>query len=389
MIIRTAAFPLEDSLVVLNPVGDRVHLLDPAARAVWEALAAGLELDEIAAALAEVRCCRREETERELALLLDGWREQGLLTGSARPAACLPPEEPLQPEVGINWPALTEDEFRLRDLRFRVRSGDAALRQAVLALFAHLAAKPDDSAAETVFTLHQDRSGFLLIHDGRLTVRKASQDEIVTALSLEVADVWHRRRDGWLLIAHAAGLVKDGTCVLLPSPGGSGKTTLTAFLLRRGFSLLSDDIVPVLRGTGRAAALPFCLHIKQGSVAPLQELYPQLAGLHPYPWGGTRLRFLPPPDFRQAAADASWPVSRMIFPCWEQGAATQLVPLSAAEALQRLIEAEPLLPKPLHPDTLEELLRWVRERPAFTLRYSSLEEAAAVVGLCDDVAVPC
>ncbi|NMQ20920.1 hypothetical protein E4P82_18030 [Candidatus Competibacter phosphatis] len=51
-----------------------------------------------------------------------------------------------------------------------------------------------------------------------------------------------------LAVLHA-GAVSDGhTALVLAEAGGSGKSTLTAALLARGYRYLSDDVVPLERG---------------------------------------------------------------------------------------------------------------------------------------------
>lgn len=183
----------------------------------------------------------------------------------------------------------------------------------MLAQCGHLTAEPEQGAtAETIFDLFRHKESWLLLQDGRRQAAADSLDQAVLALSEELTEIWHERRD-WLLIAHAAAVAKDNACILLPGTSGSGKTTLAAALARNGCTFLGDEITPIFRGSGHAAALPFCLRIKQGSATPLRSLYPQLDALQPYSWGRTSLRFLPPPDFRQAAADRTWPVTHIVF----------------------------------------------------------------------------
>ncbi len=398
MLINTPTFALEESLVVLNPTRERMHLLDSASRTVYEALTAGLSPEEITTAIAAAQGTEPEQAEQMLDRLLRDWRREGLwtdstdhdqtmLTGTAAEADDLNKDErhpgqrtdPQQPEH-----IRAKDDFRLHDLVFQVGSGDAAIRGKVLSLYGHLAAEPGSGDAETVFALYQDNtesvdSGqYLLAQDDTILSRHKTPDAVILALASETAELWRKRRD-WLMIAHAAAIAKDNTCILMPAIGGSGKSTLTASLICEGFTFLADDIVPILRGTGHAVAIPFCLHIKQGGVNPLRSQYTGIEALHPHPWGSTVLRFLPPPNFSQPTADRTFPITQLVFPKYEQGAKTLLRPISATEAFQQLLEAECMLGSPLHPDTVEQLVRWVQERPAYRLQYGCLEGAAEML----------
>ena len=80
MIVPTASFALAESLVVVNPAGDRVHLLDPAARSVYQALALGLELDEIVAAIAgtDASMQNTDHIQARLDTLLHHWQQEGV-----------------------------------------------------------------------------------------------------------------------------------------------------------------------------------------------------------------------------------------------------------------------------------------------------------------------
>ncbi|MCP4700525.1 MAG: PqqD family peptide modification chaperone [Gammaproteobacteria bacterium] len=383
MIAQTPTFILEESLVVLNPARDRVHLLDPSARMIWDAFAADLNRDEIIAALVAGQDGNVDRVQQEIADLLQSWQQEGLTmdTASVSPADAVAAEESLPTHDAVRnvaGPVYTDDTFRLRDLIFRIRSGDIAIRQRVQALCRHLTAEPEHGAAETVFDFFQHKENWLLVQDGKQRAIADNLDEAVLALSEELTEIWHERRN-WLLVAHAAALVQGNTCILLPGGSGSGKTTLAAALAHNsGCVLLGDELTPILRESGHAVSQPFCLRIKQGSVKPLQSLYPQIDALHPYSWGETNLRFLPPPNFRQKKADRTWPVTHIVFPRYERDAPMQLKPVSPVEAFRLLLDAECLLGSPILPETVKKLVRWIQERPAFTMKYGNLDEACKV-----------
>ncbi|MCI5196406.1 MAG: hypothetical protein D3919_09280, partial [Candidatus Electrothrix sp. AW5] len=66
--------------------------------------------------------------------------------------------------------------------------------------------------------------------------------------------------------------------------------------------------------------------------------------------------------------------THIVFPQYECDAPMQLKPVSPTEAFRRLLGAECLLGSPILPETVEKLVRWIQERPAFTMQYGDLKE---------------
>lgn len=63
------------------------------------------------------------------------------------------------------------------------------------------------------------------------------------------------------VMIHAAVLEKNGKAVIFPAPPGSGKSTLTAYLMLNGWRLLSDEMTIIETNTGLIcpSVRPICL----------------------------------------------------------------------------------------------------------------------------------
>jgi hypothetical protein len=115
--------------------------------------------------------------------------------------------------------------------------------------------------------------------------------------SLVLTTGW--RRLGWTPL-HAGAVCKGNCCALLCAPSGGGKSTLTAALLRRGWSALGDDKL-LLRvadwGKPALLALVHRLNLDPGA----QRWFPDLGDLTQQPaysvWTPKR----------RVAIDAHWP----------------------------------------------------------------------------------
>jgi HprK-related kinase A len=142
----------------------------------------------------------------------------------------------------------------------------------------------------------------------------------------------------WLVI-HAAVVEKQGKAVILPAPPGSGKSTLCAALVARGWRLLSDELTLVRLDDGRIDPVPRPVSLKNGSIevirawAPQAQLSPPVADT----LKGTVAHMRAPSDSVARASEAATP-AWIVFPKWRAGAPADLVPVAQARAHVRLAE---------------------------------------------------
>jgi len=141
-------------------------------------------------------------------------------------------------------------------------------------------------------------------------------------------------RNFGLFSSHAAGVSGDGRGVLIPAPGGAGKTTIALSLLLSGYQLLSDDLCLLRQRGERIEALrwPRDLGVCPETVDLLPALRPLVASKRP----AEDKYQLSPEAIRSPAYADSAPLELLLFPTPAQGP-TRLEPMERFEALQRLI----------------------------------------------------
>jgi len=76
------------------------------------------------------------------------------------------------------------------------------------------------------------------------------------------------------LILHAAVIERDGCAAILPAPPGSGKSTLCAGLVQRGWRLLSDELALISLQTGQISALARPVSLKNESEQVIRDFAP-------------------------------------------------------------------------------------------------------------------
>ncbi|GAB4436998.1 MAG: hypothetical protein Kow0031_18810 [Anaerolineae bacterium] len=212
------------------------------------------------------------------------------------------------------------------------------------------------------FTLHRNDS------------RIYSGDSLPQLADLLLGNSCHHLADrshGGLLF-HAGAVERQGRGLILPGTMGAGKTTLTAWLLTRGFNYLSDEMVFVGQGEERLQPLPRPLNLKRPSRAVLA------------PWLDFEARagqiistdfidLLPPALLNPATRLSRPPLRLIIFPRYQSGAEFRLEALSKAQAgaalMQCLINARNL---PGH--GFDEIGRLARLAPAYRLTYAHFEQ---------------
>ena len=141
------------------------------------------------------------------------------------------------------------------------------------------------------------------------------------------------------LILHSAVVERDGRAILLPAHPGSGKSTLCAALVHRGYRLLSDEHVLLRPEDGLVVPVPRPIALKNDSIALIRELAPELTLGPPYDdvRKGIVTHVRPPPDSVARASETALP-GAVVFPRFEALSPTRLEPADKAEAMMELVD---------------------------------------------------
>lgn len=135
------------------------------------------------------------------------------------------------------------------------------------------------------------------------------------------------------LAIHAAVLEKDGQALIMPAPPGSGKSTLCAMLMLRGWRLLSDEMCLIDPASGLLHPYVRPVSLKNASIDVIQRFEPGIKIVHrtPETEKGT-VAYLRPSDIswqqRHHAVRPSW----IIFPAYQAKAAEPVALFSMPKA---------------------------------------------------------
>jgi len=249
------------------------------------------------------------------------YRAFGLNIASCLPLPGLRPGEG-EPDVQVRWGAVPE--------ALEGAQGRGACYQAAPGKF--------------LLSLH-GVARYLAADGSQIVIDRAPQatDDDVSAflLSSAMGAVLHQRG---VLALHASAVERDGRATLLMGHSCTGKSTLAAAMLRRGFRLLADDICAVaVAADGPARVLPEQTHLElwQHALRKLDEPHDGLRRVRP-----ALNKFLFPAG---SVCDEPTVVGRAYVLSFSNAAETELEPLKGME------RANAVMTNTYHPRFVEGL----------------------------------
>jgi HprK-related kinase A len=146
-------------------------------------------------------------------------------------------------------------------------------------------------------------------------------------------------RANWFLMLHAAVLARDEGAIIMPGVPGAGKSTLSAYLMHRGWRLFSDEFTLLTPGTLELKPLPRLIPLKNDSIevikaaVPEAEFGPQIPGTRK----GRVSHVKPTGEHLRRMHEGAQP-RLVVFPRYQAGAATELTALPKSACFAELTQ---------------------------------------------------
>ena len=149
-----------------------------------------------------------------------------------------------------------------------------------------------------------------------------------------VANFAHR-----YLMIHAAVCEKNGRAVIMPAPPGSGKSTLCAALVLRGWRLLSDELTLIDLQHQVAVPVPRPVSLKNESIDVIKQFEPNAYVNRSFEDTnkGTVAHMRVATESVDSASECAKP-AWLIMPRYKQGSSSQLVENNRARSFMWLAE---------------------------------------------------
>lgn len=141
------------------------------------------------------------------------------------------------------------------------------------------------------------------------------------------------------LLIHAAVLEKDGKAVIFPAPPGSGKSTITAYLMLNGWRLLSDEMTIINLKSRQVlpSVRPVCL--KNTSIDLVESWHNKtvLTDRHKDTHKGT-VAHLRPTDISFKNKNLACDIAAIIFPKYTPGNLLSIEEIEKSQVMVKLID---------------------------------------------------
>ena len=374
----TSLFVLEDAGVVYSGARGELHAFNTEATWIWCALEEGLARAQIAAAYTQAFGGSCEQALRCVEQQIGEWQAAGFLVSAISPTDCSSSGLVDAGSAPISSTG-RERSYALLTTTFSVRFATPEQEAWIHPVLSHLESTAP-SGTDARFEILHDGGRHVVLEESVSVGECEALDELAPLLK----DRIRRRvinRHPYFMQLHAGAVADEKSCILLPGAPGSGKTTLTAGLVRAGYGSLSDEVALLDEDSFEVRAVPLSLTVKPGAVPVLSPDHPELSALPAHlREDGKIVRYLNPPEGSIPPDPArSYPVRALVFPSFRPAEPTSLRAIPKVVALQQLLSECLSMPRALDPDRAAGLVRWIRQVDCFELRSRSLEEAVACV----------
>jgi len=210
----------------------------------------------------------------------------------------------------------------------RLKTGLADLVDGVRLLYGDFPRLDDDTVVDAeVVVRHRalPPRGVTIHVDGDLQYERLEPRLSVPMLEWTLnVSVFQRAHQYFML--HSAVVERKGLAAILPGRAGSGKSTLCAALVERGWRLLSDEVALVRPADGLLQPVPRPISLKEESIETIRRFS---SGVRVGPsWPGTAkgtvAHVLPPTDSVRRANETARP-AWLIFPTFEAGTTVRVL----------------------------------------------------------------
>lgn len=182
------------------------------------------------------------------------------------------------------------------------------------------------------------------------------------------------------LLLHAGVVERDGQAIILPAMPGSGKSTLTAALVQRGYRLLSDEFGAVDGDSGRLLPAVRPVALKNESIEVIRNFAPKavIGPAFPGTRKGTVAHMAPDPQAVEQCHTAA--TARVVlFPRYDAESDTVVEAMPKSRAFAKL-SVNSFNYELRGPTAFSAVAQLIEQCDCYQLAYSDLDDAINTIG---------
>lgn len=269
-----------------------------------------------------------------------------------------------------------EKVYRIGNFIFRFTYRDDYLQDLFHPLFHHFEMSPETQAGFDFEIYSNNGSDFFRVNDGAPQVFPSSRVDLFQgAVFMEILSIIHAHNASeWMGVLHASAVSDGKKAVIFTAPSGSGKTTMALLMMAKGFSILSDDFVPMSMQTPEIYHFPASISVKAGAVPVLRDYFPRLPGLM-HDSLPTDEFYLPPQHENMIRNQVA--ASAIVFVKYDATVGLELKRETNLQMMNALISQAWIAGSP---EAAEKFMDWYFNLPVYSLRYSDNALACSEIG---------
>jgi len=378
-------FPFSGGCVLFKAGTRRLWVLNHTAAVVWCLLdEAGCVQDLINGLIARFKVAESTAA-RDVTEILRYFKEEGLLSGGISGAGEFDEDEPLDltlkgPKVkkSGSWPL--QCYFSTPNLALEFCAEDLVSGREYCSVMNYLRLENHNARLDAKIWVPRslERGKWDIALNGHLFFTGLTGNEVLPHIFMLTFALAARALDDKLLF-HAAVLGRAGKAVILPGETGTGKTTLTAVLIRQGWKFFSDELAVIDPERLVITPFPLPMTIKSGSVPLIEPFYPDLGRIKEYQRpDGKIVRYLAPPVESLADGSEEAEIAAIIFPVLQNSGSPRLAKIEKITALRRLARTGSTQ-RELQSTDVRALITIMEDTPCYDMLYTDVQQVAPLL----------
>lgn len=198
----------------------------------------------------------------------------------------------------------------------------------------------------------------------------------VFSVTAELARAFAEERPERLCL-HCAAIEAAGRLIIFPNTEEAGKSTLAVKLASYGFRIFADDVLPICETGPEGTSLGLAPRLRLPLPSTADTVFREFVEAHRGPHDDEFAYLTLPPNLL-APYGAAAPIGGFVLLDRRTSASAQLVPVLRGRGLEQLI-VQNFAPGGTTINTVDRLHGVLEQTLCFSLTYSNLDEAAALI----------